>query len=151
VRALVQRVKRAAVAVDGEVIGEIGAGLLIFIGVTRGDSDADINRLVEKLSALRVFPSADGSSGFDRSVCDIDNGAVLLISQFTLYASLAKGRRPSFIDAAPPEIAQPLFDATARAFKAKGLTVATGKFGAMMDVELVNAGPATFTYDTNAA
>ncbi|MCZ6539893.1 MAG: D-aminoacyl-tRNA deacylase [Chloroflexi bacterium] len=149
-RAVIQRVNRASVAVDGRVIGEIGRGLCLLIGITHEDSDADLKYIVEKTLNMRIFPpeaAQSGDSGFDQSVLDI-GGGLLLVSQFTLYASTRKGRRPGFTDAARPEMAGPMFDRVVVAFGASGLQVETGEFGAFMDVEIENAGPVTITLDS---
>ena len=146
-RAVIQRVNHASVSVDGRVTGKIGAGLALLVGITQSDTDEDIDYLVEKTVNMRIFPAEDGPSGFDRSVIEV-GGGILLISQFTLYASTRKGRRPGFTDAAPPEISQPMFDRVVAAFRATGVQTETGVFGAMMNVELENAGPATFILDT---
>jgi D-tyrosyl-tRNA(Tyr) deacylase len=133
VRALVQRVSRAAVRVDGATTGEIGAGLLVLLGVTHGDDAAICDRLVAKVRALRVFPDADG-----RMNEPLGDRRVLVVSQFTLYGDTRKGTRPSYVAAAPPEIAAPLYERFADAFDAP-----RGVFGAHMDVELVGDGPVT--------
>jgi D-tyrosyl-tRNA(Tyr) deacylase len=140
VRALVQRVARAEVRVDGEVVGSIGAGLCAFVGVTHTDDAAVAARMAEKLWHLRVFDDEQANMG--RSVAD-GSQQVLVVSQFTLYGDTRKGRRPSWIDAARPEHAEPLVDAVVEALRALGATVATGRFRADMDVELVNDGPVT--------
>ena len=149
-RAVIQRVNRASVTVDGSVIGEIGLGLCLLIGITHEDSDDDLKYIVEKTLNMRIFPpeaSGPGESGFDRSVQDI-SGGLLLISQFTLYASTRKGRRPGFTDAARPEQAGPMFDKVVDAFRFSGLHVQTGEFGAFMEVEIENAGPVTISLDS---
>ncbi len=137
-RALVQRVSRAAVRVDGEPVAEIGAGLLVLLGVTHGDDEAVCDRLADKVRALRVFPDADG-----RMNEALGDREVLVVSQFTLYGDARKGNRPSFVDAARPEVAVPLYERFVQLLRDKALTVETGEFGAMMDVELVNDGPVT--------
>ena len=139
-RALVQRVSRAEVRVDGAVVGAIGPGLCAFVGVTHSDDAAIAARLAEKLWHLRVFDDADANVG--RSVAD-GTRQVLVVSQFTLYGDTRKGRRPSWIDAARPEQAEPLVDAVVAALRELGAEVATGRFRADMDVELVNDGPVT--------
>jgi D-tyrosyl-tRNA(Tyr) deacylase len=149
-RAVIQRVSSASVTVDGEpngreIIGAIDAGLLVLLGVGRDDTPQDAEYIVDKTVNLRIFPDADGR--FDRSVLDTQ-GELLVVSQFTLYADTRKGRRPSFTDAAPPDIAKAQFDATVERFRATGLTVETGRFQAMMDVALVNDGPVTITLDS---
>ncbi|NLT06990.1 MAG: D-tyrosyl-tRNA(Tyr) deacylase [Solirubrobacterales bacterium] len=134
-RAVVQRVSEASVAVDGEVVGEIGAGLLVLLGIRRGDSAAQADRLADKLLALRVFPDGDGR--MNRSVTDA-GGEILCVSQFTLYGDTRKGTRPSYADAAPGEEAEPLYERVRERLGAAG-----GVFGAQMEVALVNDGPVT--------
>lgn len=143
-RAVVQRVSRAEVRVDGSVVGRCGHGLLVLLGVARGDAAADAIRLAGKIARLRVFPDDEGR--FDRSVVDGGGGA-LVVSQFTLLADTRKGNRPSFTAAAAPDEAAPLVDAFCDALRAEGLQVATGLFGAQMEVELVNDGPVTIVLD----
>jgi D-tyrosyl-tRNA(Tyr) deacylase len=144
-RAVVQRVRRARVIVDDQTIGEIGPGLLVLLGVTHADTPEDARWLADKLVGLRIFNDADGK--MNRDVMETD-GAVLVVSQFTLYGDCRKGRRPSFVDAAPPEIAIPLYDAFVNGIKAHGVPTATGWFGAMMQIELVNDGPVTLVVDS---
>jgi D-tyrosyl-tRNA(Tyr) deacylase len=144
-RAVLQRVRRARVVVGEEVVGEIGRGLLVLLGVSRTDSLDDANWLAQKVASLRLF--ADAEDKMNLSVADV-SGAVLVVSQFTLYGDCRKGRRPSFVDAAPPETAVPLYEAFINAVKAEGIPVATGRFGAMMQVELVNDGPVTLIVDS---
>lgn len=139
-RALVQRVTRACVVVDGEEVGAIGPGLCALVGVTHDDGPAEVARLADKVWHLRVFADDEGRMG--RPVADV-GGEVLVVSQFTLYGSTARGRRPSWVDAAPPEVAEPLVEALVSALRDLGATVATGRFGADMAVELVNDGPVT--------
>jgi D-tyrosyl-tRNA(Tyr) deacylase len=139
-RALLQRVTRASVTVDGEVVGAIGPGLCALVGATHGDDEAAARKLAEKIWHLRVFDDDDGV--MNRSVADT-TGAVLVVSQFTLYGDTAKGRRPSWIAAARPEHAEPLVDAVVASLRALGATVATGRFRTEMQVELVNDGPVT--------
>ena len=145
-RALVQRVVRASVAsrssVDEpfEVVGSIEAGLCALVGVATGDSAATSDRLADKIAGLRIFDDDDGV--MNRSVVDV-GGGVLVVSQFTLYGNTLKGRRPSWIEAAPPEHAEPLVDAVVAALRQRGLPVATGRFRTDMQVELVNDGPVT--------
>lgn len=143
-RAVVQRVERAAVRVDGVTVGEIGAGLLVLLGVARGDGQAQAERLAAKIAKLRIFADDDGR--FDRSVLD-SGGGVLAVSQFTLHADTAKGNRPSFSAAAPGDDAEPLYEAFCTALAAEGIPVAKGCFGAHMAVELVNDGPVTIILD----
>jgi len=140
VRALVQRVLRARVSVDGAVVGEIADGLCVLVGVTHSDDDATARRLAEKLWHLRVFDDAEHQMG--RSVAD-GSRQLLVISQFTLYGETRKGRRPSWTAAARPEHAEPLVAAVVAALETLGATVAAGRFGADMAVELVNDGPVT--------
>jgi len=139
-KALLQRVKTGAVTVDGAVVGCINAGLVVFLGVGRGDTGEDADYLAQRIATLRVFPQ--GEAEFDVSVKDI-GGSVLAVSQFTLMADTRKGRRPSFIDAAPPEEALPLYERFVAALRTQGVIVATGVFQAYMQVELVNDGPVT--------
>jgi D-tyrosyl-tRNA(Tyr) deacylase len=141
-RAVLQRVSRAAVRVDGRVAGEISGGLLVFLGVAAGDAEADADRLAAKIAKVRVFENAEGR--FDRSLLDT-GGAALVVSQFTLLADTGKGNRPSFAGAAEPEHAQELYDRFCAALGELGVTVETGVFGARMEVELVNDGPVTIT------
>jgi D-aminoacyl-tRNA deacylase len=139
-RVVLQRVSRARVAVDGETAGEIGPGLVVLLGVARGDRAAAGERLAAKIARLRIF---EGESGrFERSLLDI-RGEALVISQFTLLGDAAKGTRPSFSAAAPPEEAEPLYEAFCEALRGLGVDVATGVFGARMQVELLNDGPVT--------
>ena len=144
-RVVIQRVRRARVTVGGEVVGEVGRGLLVLLGVTHGDTIEGARWLAEKTVGLRIFPDDEGK--MNRGVADV-GGGVLVVSQFTLYGDCAKGRRPSFIAAAPPEVAVPLYEAYVEAVRALGVPAATGRFGAMMDVELVNDGPVTLIVDT---
>jgi D-tyrosyl-tRNA(Tyr) deacylase len=137
---VVQRVKRAQVEVAGERVGQIAAGLLIFVGVERGDSEADAEATARKIAALRIFP---GAHPMDRSVKDA-GGACLVVSQFTLAGSIRKGNRPGFETAEAPARAEALYQQVAARLRAEGLPVATGRFAADMDVELVNDGPVTF-------
>ncbi|MBL9209377.1 MAG: D-tyrosyl-tRNA(Tyr) deacylase [Opitutaceae bacterium] len=145
-RAVIQRVTRASVTVAGEVTGEINLGLLVLLGVGQGDTEADAQWLAEKIAALRIFEDAEGK--MNRSVVDV-GGGMLVVSQFTLFASTRKGTRPSFNDAAKPDLAIPLYEAFNRfASAALGRPVATGRFAALMDVALVNNGPVTIVIDT---
>lgn len=139
-RALVQRVTRAEVRVDGDVVGAIDEGLCVLVGVTHDDTEDQADRLAEKLWHLRIFDDDAGNMGV--SVADRSR-ELLVISQFTLYGDTRKGRRPSWIDAARPEHAEPLVERVVSALRALGATVATGRFGADMAVELVNDGPVT--------
>jgi D-tyrosyl-tRNA(Tyr) deacylase len=141
VRAVLQRVERAEVRVDGEAVGRIGAGLLVLLGVGEGDGEAEAARLAGKVARLRVFP--DEAGRFDRSLLDT-GGEALVVSQFTLLGDARKGNRPSFSSAAPPELAEPLYEAFCAALREAGVgRVETGRFGARMAVELVNDGPVT--------
>ena len=145
-RALVQRVRQAAVSVRGETLGSIGPGLVVFIGIGTGDTPDDAQYLVERLLHLRIF--ADEAGRFNRSALEVGAG-LLVISQFTLYANTRKGRRPSFTDAALPDDAQSLFDLTVGKFKQSGLTVETGQFQAHMSVSIENDGPVTIMLDSD--
>ena len=144
-RVVLQRVSRAAVRVDGETVGEIGAGMLALVGVAESDDEAAADRIAAKVAGLRIFSDAEGR--FNESVAEI-GGAVLVVSQFTLISDVRKGRRPSFTGAARPELAEPLVERFAQQLEAEGLTVAQGVFGAMMEVELVNDGPFTVVIDS---
>lgn len=144
-RVVVQRVSRASVAVDGRIAAEIGPGLLVLLGVASGDGAGEAERLAGKVARLRVLENEDGR--FDRSLLDT-GGAALVVSQFTLLADTAKGNRPSFAGAAPPEAAEPLYERFCAALRELGVPVATGVFGARMAVELVNDGPVTIIVDT---
>ncbi|HET9071388.1 MAG TPA: D-aminoacyl-tRNA deacylase [Acidimicrobiales bacterium] len=143
-RALVQRVVSAEVTVAGERVGRIGPGLCALVGVTHTDDAATAGRLADRLWGLRIFEDGDGLT--NRSVADV-GGAVLVVSQFTLYADTRRGRRPSFVDAARPEVAEPLVDAVVARLRALGAEVATGRFRADMQVALVNDGPFTVMLD----
>ncbi len=145
-RAVVQRVDRARVSVDGAVSGEIGRGLLVYVGVATGDGEAQAKWLAKKVAELRIFPS--DARPIDRSLLDVGGGA-LVVSQFTLLADTRRGRRPSFFEAAPPEEAEPLVGAVCEELRALGVPVAEGRFGAMMAVESTNDGPVTITLDSD--
>lgn len=148
-RAVVQRVSRASVTVAGEVVGSIGQGFLVLLGVGAGDADADATLLARKIAGLRVFTDADGKMNL--ALADIDDGmggAVLAVSQFTLYADVRKGRRPSFVHAAPPDEAQRLYQFFCAAVVREGVRVERGIFQAEMQVELVNDGPVTILLDS---
>jgi D-tyrosyl-tRNA(Tyr) deacylase len=147
-RAVIQRVKRAEVRVDGGIVGTIGTGWLVLLGIAPNDTQKQVDWLAEKTANLRAFEDDDGK--MNRSVQDV-NGAVLAVSQFTLYGDCRKGRRPSFTGAAPPAIAEPLYEAFVVALKMLGVPVATGRFGADMQVELLNDGPVTFVLDSDDA
>lgn len=144
-RAVVQRVTRASVAVDGQVVGRIAHGMLVLLGVGDDDGQADVAFMVEKLLGLRIFPDDEGK--MNRSLVDC-GGAMLVVSQFTLLGDCRKGRRPSFIKAAPPELGEQLYEQFVRAARARGVEVATGVFRAHMDVELINDGPVTLLIDS---
>jgi D-tyrosyl-tRNA(Tyr) deacylase len=144
-RAVVQRVSRAKVTVSGEVTGEIDAGLLVLLGVSNKDSEADVIHLLDKIINLRIFEDVNGKMNL--SVLDI-SGGLLVVSQFTLYGDTRRGRRPSYIDAASPERANELYELFVAHAGKKIAHVATGKFQAMMDVELVNDGPVTILVDS---
>lgn len=144
-RALIQRVSKGSVSVDGEVRGQIGRGLVILLGVRNDDTQDDVRFLAEKCANLRIFADSDGK--FNLSCLDVQ-GDVLVVSQFTLYGDTRKGRRPSFIDAAPPELSEPLYESFVSAMRALGLKVETGEFGAMMDVEIHNDGPVTLMIES---
>jgi D-aminoacyl-tRNA deacylase len=144
VKAVCQRVSEARVRVDGAVTGEIGTGVVVLLGVARGDSPADAARTAGKVARLRVF--ADERGRFDRSVLDV-GGAALVVSQFTLIADTRKGNRPSFVDAAPPDVAEALYDRFCEELRGQGVPVSTGVFGEHMVVELVNDGPVTIVLE----
>jgi len=143
-RAVIQRVSRAKVTIAGEVSGEIGVGIVVLLGVAPEDTIENAKWLAEKIVGLRIFKDAEEK--MNRSVEDIA-GSILVVSQFTLYGDCQKGKRPSFIGAARPEIAIPLYEAFINAIRALGVPVATGQFGAMMQVELVNDGPVTLVVE----
>ena len=145
-RALVQRVVEAAVEVDGQTVGEIGSGLLVLVGVTHDDAPETADRLAEKVWNLRIMPAEGVEGGMDRSVGETTR-EVLVVSQFTLYGDTRKGRRPSWVAAAAPEVAEPLVERFTEALRALGATVATGRFGAHMHVRLVNDGPVTVSLE----
>jgi len=146
VRAVVQRVSSARVLVDGRVVGEIGRGLLVLLGVAGGDTAADVTYTAAKVRELRVFESAEGKP-MDQSVAAI-GAALLVVSQFTLYGDVRRGRRPSFDAAAAPAAARELYESFVRELRTAGLPVSTGEFQAMMQVELVNDGPVTILVDS---
>jgi len=145
VRALIQRVTKASVSIEGKVVGSIGKGLVILLGVKLGDTNDDANFLADKSVNLRIFADQEGK--FNLSALDV-GGELLAISQFTLYGDTRKGRRPSFIDAAPPEISEPLYEKFVTYLRQSGLKVATGEFGAMMLVEIHNDGPVTILLES---
>ena len=144
-RAVVQRVTRASVTVDGEVVGQMGAGLVVLLGVEQDDTDTDAQQLADKTIQLRIFDDAEGKMNLSLAE---SQGAMLVVSQFTLLGDCRKGRRPSFIQAAPPEMAERLYETFVAAVGVQGIPVATGKFRAMMLVELVNDGPVTIMLDS---
>jgi D-tyrosyl-tRNA(Tyr) deacylase len=144
-RAIVQRVSRCRVTVDGTVTGEIGAGLLVLLGVSKADTEAGADYLVEKVIGLRIFEDAEGKMNL--SVQDSE-GAMLVVSQFTLYGDVRRGKRPSFDEAARPEEARRLYEYFVGKVRAAGLRCETGQFQAMMEVELVNSGPVTIMLDS---
>lgn len=139
-KTVIQRVKQAQVSVDGEIVARIGTGALLLVGVEQGDTEADAQATARKIVALRFFP---GATPMDRTLLDVD-GACLVVSQFTLAGSLKKGNRPSFTAAEEPERAERLYTKVAELIEERGIPVATGVFGATMEVELVNDGPVTF-------
>lgn len=139
-RAVIQRVTGASVSIDGEMGGRIGAGLVVLLGIGKGDTEEEARWMAKKVASLRIF--ADDQSKFNRSILEA-GGSALVVSQFTLYGDARKGRRPSFSHAAPPEVAEPLCARFVDLLRAEGLEVATGRFGAMMLVEIHNDGPVT--------
>jgi len=144
-RGVVQRVGRASVKIDGELTGQIAEGLLVLVGVAHDDSESDVAYLAEKVAGLRIFE--DDAGKMNRSVIDVD-GAVLAVSQFTLFGDVRKGKRPSFDEAARPEQARQLYDDFVERVRALGLRCETGRFQEMMEVELVNTGPVTILLDS---
>ncbi|HKK28290.1 MAG TPA: D-aminoacyl-tRNA deacylase [Gemmatimonadota bacterium] len=147
-RAVVQRVSRASVRVDGEVVGEIGKGLLVLAAFAPGDGEEELSWMASKLAGLRIFPDEDGL--MNRSTRDA-GGALLVVSQFTLYGDVSRGRRPSFIGAADPEEAERLYDRFLELCEGTEVPVESGEFGAMMEVELANDGPVTLVVDREAS
>lgn len=146
-KAVIQRVTRASVRVEGKIVGQIESGLLVLLGVARGDGETDGCFLVEKILNLRIFSDVQGK--MNRSLVDI-GGSVLLVSQFTLLGKTAKGRRPSFDEAAPPDEAKRLYEQVAEGLRSEGIHVETGLFAAHMEVELLNEGPVTFVLDSRS-
>jgi D-tyrosyl-tRNA(Tyr) deacylase len=146
-KAVIQRVTRASVEVEGRSVGAIGAGLVVLLGIAKGDGEADCRFMVEKLRGLRIF--ADDAGKMNRSLVDV-GGAILLVSQFTLLGSMKSGRRPGFEDAAPPEEAKRWYEHVSASLKLQGTKVETGVFAADMKVELVNDGPVTFLLDSRS-
>jgi D-aminoacyl-tRNA deacylase len=145
VRAVVQRVEHAEVRVANEVVGRIGVGALVLVGIGPGDDAGVVERMADKLIGLRYFEDADGRTNADLAA---RGGQLLVVSQFTLYADLRRGRRPGFTDAAPPEVAEPLVERFVARLRSHGAMVETGRFGAEMSVELVNEGPFTLVLDS---
>ena len=143
-RVVCQRVSAGQVTVDGKIVGEIGHGVVVLLGIANGDDRTDVERLVNKVARLRIFEDEHGK--FARSLLDV-RGAALVVSQFTLIADTRKGNRPSFIDAARPEQAEPLYESFCEALQAEGIRVARGIFGARMQVALVNDGPVTIVLE----
>jgi D-tyrosyl-tRNA(Tyr) deacylase len=146
-RAVIQRVSQASVTVDGQVVGQIGRGFLVLLGVTHDDGRAEADWLARKIAGLRIFE--DNAGKMNLGLADV-GGAVLVVSQFTLYGDARKGRRPDFLQAARPEVAEPLVDYFVAQLRGQGLPVETGQFRATMDVELVNEGPVTLWLDTDS-
>ncbi|MBT3352464.1 MAG: D-tyrosyl-tRNA(Tyr) deacylase [Nitrospinaceae bacterium] len=146
--AVIQRVRNSSVSVSGEVVGKIGPGIMILIGVGPEDTEKEVHYLADKSVHLRIFPDEGGK--MNRSLLD-SGGEMLIISQFTLYGDCRKGRRPSFTGAAPPELAKKLIEQFVAEVGKLGVTTATGRFGAMMDVELINDGPVTLILDSSGA
>jgi D-tyrosyl-tRNA(Tyr) deacylase len=144
-RAVIQRVRSAAVTVDGEIVGQIGRGLLVLVGVAKDDGPSDISYLANKIANLRVFPENDKLLHFTTAEV---GGGVLVVSQFTILGDCRKGRRPSFDQSAPPELAEKLYEELVAALAQAGLPVATGRFRAMMEVSLINDGPVTLLLDS---
>jgi|SRR3569623_998846 D-tyrosyl-tRNA(Tyr) deacylase len=147
-RACVQRVGKARVTVDDEVTGEIDRGMLVLLGVATDDTSEDVRAMADKLSGLRIFDDEQGKMNL--ALADV-GGEMLVVSQFTLYGDCRRGRRPSYSDAAPPELAERLYEEFVAAVRARGINVATGRFRAMMQVSLVNDGPVTLLVDTRGA
>lgn len=144
-RAVIQRVSRASVKVEGKTVGEIGPGLLVLLGIARDDAEADADYLAEKIAGLRIFEDAGGK--MNRSIADM-GGSVLAVSQFTLFGDVRRGKRPSFDAAARPELARPLYQHFVAKLRSSGLACETGKFQAIMEVALVNDGPVTILLDS---
>lgn len=144
-RVVLQRVRSARVLVDGEVKGEIGPGVVLFLGVTQGDTEADIKSLADKCIKLRIFEDEQGKMNLS---CEQVDGAFLIVSQFTLYGDVSRGRRPSFTDAAEPAVAESLYESFVKYVRGARITVATGSFGQKMLVQIENDGPVTFVIDS---
>ncbi len=147
-RAIIQLVSQASVRVEGDIIGQIATGLLIFLGVAKTDHEDDVTYMVEKITTLRIFP--DHKQLMNKSLIDV-RGEILVVSQFTLYGDCRKGRRPSFNQAAPPQLANKLYEAFIQKTRDKGIQVATGQFQAMMDISLINKGPVSIILDSQIA
>ncbi|MGE7543651.1 D-aminoacyl-tRNA deacylase [Sporosarcina newyorkensis] len=147
-RVLLQRAKDASVTVDGEIVGSIAKGYVLLVGITHEDSEKDAAYLAKKIAGLRIYEDEEGK--MNRSIEEVE-GAILSVSQFTLYGNVQKGRRPSFIDAARPEQAEPLWEYFNEQLRNEGLHVETGQFGAMMDVQLTNDGPVTLLVESPKA
>jgi D-tyrosyl-tRNA(Tyr) deacylase len=143
-RAVVQRVSRAKVEIDGAVSGEIGKGILLLLGIHQSDSEKELEWMVNKISKLRIFEDEEGK--MNHSLLDV-GGDILVVSQFTLYGDVRKGTRPSFIEAGKPDMAEPLYERSLELFEEKGIHTQSGEFGAMMDVSLTNDGPVTIILD----
>ena len=145
-RLVVQKVSQSSVKIEGEIVGAIDKGYMVLVGITNGDDELLVEKMVDKLVNLRIFE--DANDKLNLSLLDV-GGSVLSISQFTLYANCKKGRRPSFIDAAKPDISSPLYDFFNKKLEEKGINVERGVFGAMMEVSLINDGPVTIILDSN--
>lgn len=145
-RLVVQKVSQSSVKIEGEIVGAIDKGYMVLVGITNGDDELLVEKMVDKLVNLRIFE--DENDKLNLSLLDV-GGSVLSISQFTLYANCKKGRRPSFIDAAKPDISSPLYDFFNKKLEEKGINVERGVFGAMMEVSLINEGPVTIILDSN--
>lgn len=148
-RALIQRVARGSVTIEGEVVGAIDRGYVVLLGVAPSDTSGEADWLAQKILELRLFEDEDEDGKMNRSVTDVEGG-LLVVSQFTLYADARKGRRPSFTDAAPPAVAIPLYEYFVERLRASGRPVATGRFGAHMQVEILNDGPVTIWLEREA-
>jgi D-aminoacyl-tRNA deacylase len=146
-RVVLQRVARASVRVDGECVGAVDRGFCLLVGFTHADTIAEVEWMADKVAGLRLFPDTDGKMNLDLAEV---GGGVLVVSQFTLYGDTRNGRRPSFVDAARPDVAVPLYEAFVAALRARRLAVETGRFGAMMDVEIHNDGPVTLMIERTA-
>ena len=146
-RVVLQRVRRASVTVDGELVASIDRGYLLLVGIGSRDADDEVERMAEKVANLRLFADRDGKTNL--ALSDV-GGEILVVSQFTLYADVRKGRRPSWTEAAPPDVASERVEAFARSLEGRGLTVSRGVFGAHMDVELLNDGPFTLVLDASS-